>query len=309
MQDLYKLLTIAGACGFDVIAEIIRKHDPTDIIIAAAEKMKVEPKAIANQPMGCYSKGRRSGGYYFVLKDLKQNIAEYEKVYQSFADQDSRGIFTQLMLFRLFPTPGFLENVCDTKNPEYYDKNIIKTNENEIFVDCGAYIGDSVMNYIKHCGAYKHIYAYEPNEKNFEKCHKNLAKYENITLRQAGVGLKSEELVLFEWEEDTSSASSGFMVPLGYKGTKTSQVISLDEDIQEPVTFIKLDIEGFEIEAINGAKRHIAEDKPKLAVCVYHVVSDIWEIPQLINSINPGYRFYLRHYNATQNFDTVLYCV
>lgn len=68
-------------------------------------------------------------------------------------------------------------------------------------------------------------------------------------------------------------------------------------------------VEGFEVPALLGAKRHIREDFPKLAICTYHIVSDLWEIPRLIDTIRPGYRFFLRHYERTQNWETVVYAV
>lgn len=86
-------------------------------------------------------------------------------------------------------------------------------------------------------------------------------------------------------------------------------MISLDEDIKEKVTYIKMDVEGFEVPAILGARQHIKNDTPKLAVCVYHIISDIWEVPRLIHNIYSGYRFYVRHYMEHQNWETVLYAV
>ena len=72
--------------------------------------------------------------------------------------------------------------------------------------------------------------------------------------------------------------------------------------------FIKLDIEGAEIEAINGAIATIKKFKPKMAVCIYHNQSDFIEIPKLALKLNPGYKIYVRHY--TQGvFETVMYFV
>jgi hypothetical protein len=69
-----------------------------------------------------------------------------------------------------------------------------------------------------------------------------------------------------------------------------------------------MDIEGAELEAIKGAKRIIEEQKPKLAICVYHKPEDIWELPELILSYNKEYKFYIRHYSYKDN-ETVLYAV
>lgn len=69
---------------------------------------------------------------------------------------------------------------------------------------------------------------------------------------------------------------------------------TLDQDITEPVTLIKADIEGFEQKALEGAKHHILNDHPKLLFSVYHNNEDLWKIPQRIHQISPEYRFYLR---------------
>ena len=70
-----------------------------------------------------------------------------------------------------------------------------------------------------------------------------------------------------------------------------------------------MNLEGYEIPAILGAKNHIKNDYPKLAICTYHIISDIWEIPMLLHMIRPDYNYYLRHYQEDQNWETVLYAI
>ena len=78
---------------------------------------------------------------------------------------------------------------------------------------------------------------------------------------------------------------------------------------EERVTFIKMDIEGAELESLKGAGRIIIrEQKPKLAICVYHKKEDIFDIPEYILSLNPKYKLYLRHYTLGE-WDTVLYAI
>ena len=86
------------------------------------------------------------------------------------------------------------------------------------------------------------------------------------------------------------------------------EVESIDYFVKEPVTFIKLDVEGAEYQALLGAEHTIASYKPKLAICTYHKLEDIWELPSLIHEMNPEYRFYLRHYSFAEN-ETVLYAM
>ena len=85
-------------------------------------------------------------------------------------------------------------------------------------------------------------------------------------------------------------------------------VTTLDERIKEKVTFIKMDLEGWELKALQGAVRHIREDHPKLAIAVYHHPSDFWRIPEFVLSIRDDYDLYLRHYTEGWS-ETVMYFV
>lgn len=69
-----------------------------------------------------------------------------------------------------------------------------------------------------------------------------------------------------------------------------------------------MDIEGAELKALEGATECISKYSPQLAISVYHKPEDIIEIPMFIKSLNPKYRFWLRHYSLSW-FDTVLYAV
>lgn len=93
----------------------------------------------------------------------------------------------------------------------------------------------------------------------------------------------------------------------GREMTDTIETVALDEFLHgERVTFIKMDIEGVELDALKGAVRIIKEQKPKLAISVYHKADDIIEIPKLIMEMRPDYKLYLRHYSMLAN-EMVLY--
>lgn len=86
-------------------------------------------------------------------------------------------------------------------------------------------------------------------------------------------------------------------------------MIPLDEILAgEEATFIKMDIEGSESEALKGAKDTITTYKPRLAISIYHKPEDILELPEIILSYRPDYQFYMRHYSLGAP-DTVLYAV
>jgi FkbM family methyltransferase len=292
--------------SFPNILELISRYSLEEIISCVSELTNISVRELANRPMGGYSKGKTSGAYYFVLKDMKNNLSHYRWFYERLTDEISRDVFTNLMRFRLFPDIKFVSQAYDAKHPQYFDLNIVNTNENEIFVDCGGFTGDTVLSYMENCGAYKRIYVYEPSSENIIKCRENLATFSNIEIRQAGIASASGVSSL------SNACASSSLVMGGLSDISESEqvdIVSLDEDIKESVTFIKMDIECFEIDGIYGAARHIRDDTPKLAICLYHIVSDIWEIPRLIHAINPKYRYYIRHYMQTQNWETVLYAI
>lgn len=107
-------------------------------------------------------------------------------------------------------------------------------------------------------------------------------------------GLDSIQLVASGNEDELNDSNS---VP----------VVALDDWCRENAVkpdFIKMDLEGGEVDAINGARGIIAEYKPRLAICLYHRLSDMWVIPRLIKEIVPEYRFWCR---KVEKHDFILY--
>lgn len=185
--------------------------------------------------------------------------------------------------------------------PEFYE---LKTDE-EVFVDGGAYDGSTSLQFMEWCNnKYKKIYVLEPDSLNIEKCKKKLKAVSEDKIVLCNKGLAEKEEVLHFTNSHDGSAK------ISEDGDSCIEVVSLDNLIPENVTFIKMDIEGAEYQAILGAKRLLEEYKPKLAISMYHKPEDMWEIPSLILKINPEYKFYLRHYTMTKDgLETVLYAI
>lgn len=175
--------------------------------------------------------------------------------------------------------------------------------EHEIFVDGGCYDGENSRMFAEWAGnAKKTIYAFEPDETNFKNCQKVLKGIDGVSCELIPKGLWSSEGVL----DFRASANEGSKFSKG--GETHIPVTSLDMAIGGEATFIKMDIEGAEYEALKGAENLIRRYKPKLAVSAYHKAEDVWELPRLILSFNTEYVFYLRHYSLSSE-ETVLYAV
>lgn len=198
---------------------------------------------------------------------------------------------------------GMMLDVYHSK--QYFDLPYLleKREEHEVFIDGGCYDGANVIQFLKWAGnSRKTVYAFEPDRQNVEKCNIILKKVNGLTYYLIAKGLWTSSATL-NFSSKANEASS-----FTQNGGTQIPVTSLDEEVHERVTFVKLDIEGAEYEALKGAERIIRQYKPKLAISVYHKWEDIWELPKLILSFCSGYTFYLRHYSLSSE-ETVLYAV
>jgi FkbM family methyltransferase len=220
---------------------------------------------------------------------MKEHHGDLTWLYDRLCDYRSRktlfGIVENWLTFSMVS----LDRIIEKTFCHYFDLDIMKCDVNEVFVDLGAYTGDTVMDYLDSYIGYKKIYCYEIVPHIFQKLKQNLERHPNIELREKGAGDKNGTMYV------TDEEPADTMYKLADAGTAEVPVVTLDEDITEPVTFIKMDIEGGEQKAILGCKNHIQAAHPKLAISVYHNNEDIWKCARMIDEIDPSYKFYLRY--------------
>lgn len=186
--------------------------------------------------------------------------------------------------------------------PQYFDPGILRPCGNEIFVDGGSLDGGDSLKFMNWCkGKYQAVYAFEPDGENYQKLSRFAECYQKMQVFREGLW-SGEKVLRFSSGQTANSRVSD-------SGDTVVPVTSLDSRLGgEPVTFIKMDIEGSETEALSGAVGIIREYKPKLAICVYHKPEDILDIPLKILELCPDYKLYLRHYSYVDT-ETVLYAV
>ncbi|MCL2844479.1 MAG: FkbM family methyltransferase [Chitinivibrionia bacterium] len=187
---------------------------------------------------------------------------------------------------------------------QYFSLPEMTCNDNEIFIDCGVFNGITVKDFVEFCkGKYNKIYAFEPIPDQYKNSLQNLQKWgiERVELIEKGV---------WSSEATFNFAVNGVSSQISDNGTIPIEVVAIDSVIpeNENITFIKMDIEGAELEALKGAENTIRRCKPKLAICIYHKPMDVIEIPAFIISLVPEYKFYIRHHSLGKN-ETVLYAI
>lgn len=230
---------------------------------------------------------------------LEHNLQKYSNAYQLLEDGFSKEVFLARM--KKVYLMGDISEVVSPSTEEYFDKSIILTDK-EVFVDCGGFDGDTSIKFIERCGGkYDDIIIFEPELCKKADIENNMSDY-HYKLYQAGVWSENTRLYFKALETVGSHVSET-------ESDYTIEVMALDETVYDKrPTFIKMDIEGSEQEALKGCKRIIKDFRPKLAVCVYHKPDDLYEIPVLIKGLNPEYHLYLRQYSNSK-YETVLYAI
>ena len=190
---------------------------------------------------------------------------------------------------------------------QYFEEGIIEYEKEEVFVDAGALNLGTSIEFINRCqkhGVQKvKIYAFEPNRGAFADCQKVMKNHLDYEIHLYNAGLWSSEKTLYFIEGNTGNSR------VSDEETELAiEVMALDHCVQEKVTFIKMDIEGAELEALHGCKEIIKKYKPKLAICIYHKQSDLIDIPLYIKELVPEYKLYIRHYSNCGS-ETILYAI
>lgn len=194
---------------------------------------------------------------------------------------------------------------CDISG-QYFDLPAIEPDKDgEYFVDAGCFDGGTSAQCREWCaGNLKMIYAFEPDKKNYQTCHKNISK----------IGCEFELYEAATWSEKTTlkfkqDAGPGWGSCVNSAGELSIEADSIDNKLQgRKATYIKMDVEGSELEALKGSIKTIQKYRPKLAISLYHKPEDVMEIPVFLEKLDLGYKYYIRHYQ-TRMEETVLYAV
>lgn len=227
-------------------------------------------------------------------------------------DEESKRVYTNVICNRIAPQFSQFDYNQLYSTGEYFETDAFKMEKNECFVDCGAYIGDTIERILDSAGGIEKIYAFEMDKGNYAELQRNVQKiieqYQlslgTISLINAGVWNVNEKL---PYGKEKFGSKEGFCL---FKGEiiDYTELAKIDDLLgNKRVTFIKMDIEGAEYNALKGAKKVIIENKPKMAVCLYHKLQDFWEIPTYIKSLVPQYKLYVRHHQNEGVGGTVLY--
>ena len=239
------------------------------------------------------------GGELFDEAMYSAHLEELCKIRSLLSDEQSVRVFDNIIQYRLSGKIHYLSQ-CETTPDEAYE-NILKLSDNETYLDLGAYNGDTVAEFLAHVSDYEQIIALEPDPKNYKKLIKNTENLSRIRCINAGVYRERCEL--------TFAANAGRNSTVSSKG-RITPMESVDSLLDgAPVSYIKMDVEGQEQNAILGAAETIRKYKPKMLISCYHRSEDLFLLPREVLKLRSDYRIYLRHYPYFPAWDTAYYFV
>lgn len=219
------------------------------------------------------------------------------------ADQESRDIIHNRCKTFLTGDLSYIDK-NEINSHSYFSQDFYPISSDEVLFDCGAFTGDTIEDFVTFTNKkYKKIVAFEPDEKNVKRLNAFINnKIENVVVIQKATGDKNGKVAflnngnMFSKTVDVKDSSDELSV----------DIVRLDNYIDYHPTLIKMDIEGAELDSLIGATQIIKTLKPKLAICIYHMPFDFYEIPKFLKSLVPEYKFKVRQHES--GFcETVLY--
>lgn len=235
---------------------------------------------------------------------------ELRRVYDMLADEQSRLVFRECVAYRL---DGDISHLfaCESDPNEAWS-DILQPSDKERLVDLGAFNGDTVAEFLAHTdGRYEHIYAVEPGKKSFARLHTRLGGMDRVDLFNLAAAERTGEIVFNTHGGRNHAAVS----PSGSNQLSRTRIERLPCDSVdnllggETATIIKLDVEGGESAAIEGARRTIERCRPKIQTACYHRVEDYFALPLQVAAIRNDYRLYMRRFRGVPAWDVNFYFI
>jgi FkbM family methyltransferase len=243
---------------------------------------------------------------YDLPGNLLANGPEIRRAFHTWSDDESRRQFVRHIEFRLFADYSALPAASGRI---YFPSDVPLPLKDAVFVDCGAYDGDTIREFIEvTAGQFRSIYAFEPDATNYSNLQRFVGSLDPQTRRcihtfKAGVAGRRARLNFNATGDMGASFSPGGDIEV--EAVPLHEVLS--EERGESV-YIKYDVEGAEMDALHGTAPLMARNPPALAVSAYHRPQDLWELPLYLASRDAGYQLFLRT-QGSDGMDLICYAV
>lgn len=214
---------------------------------------------------------------------------------------------------KMFGNPsGIVANLIEEQYRCVTTSGNIECEEGDHVIDAGGCWGDTALYFAHKSGSNGKVSSFEFLPENLQIFEKNLALNpelsDRIQIIRNPVWSHSDEVVSI----DANGPATQVSVSPNNENQNVikCKTVAIDDLVKDGtiqrIDFIKMDIEGAELNALKGTSQSIIQFKPRMAITVYHSLNDFWEIPMLIDRLKLGYEFYLRHFTIHSE-ETVLF--
>jgi len=243
----------------------------------------------------------RPNDYFSPQNSLAGHTANLEKAMAALGDEASRRMYRQLAGIYI---DGFWGGI-EQSDYAQYDHPEVCACPGDVILDIGGLDGDTAIFYMEKTHGMCKVFSFEPSQSNKRRFLHHTRRYKNaIELVEKGAWSHGETL---RFNADCPGSPGSHRVDPD--GMEVIEVIAIDSFVdqkQTPVHLIKMDIEGAELEALQGARETIARHHPKLQISIYHKPSHLWELQEFIESIGREYDYYIGHHSSMHT-ETILY--
>ncbi len=236
---------------------------------------------------------------------ILEHADDLRALWSLWGDEDSQREYLSQLRFRLWLDYDALRPPAP--HLQYFADDLFSLSDQEVLIDCGAYDGDTIREFTERRGSnFAAIRAYEPDEANFSRLQEFLSQLDTsirrkVTVRKFAVGAEFGSVGFVSEGSIASRVDTDSTVQVA--------CVPLDGDLADiRPTYIKMDVEGSEMDALRGAAKTIHASRPILAICVYHKPEDLREVPLFIKSTSDGYRYFLRSHDE-EGWELVCYAV
>lgn len=259
-----------------------------------------------------------AGEGLFDLEYARSHKSDFEAVYKLLADEQSKRVFENVIRYKL---SGDLKYLYEVETPSEEKFSLLQIGTEEVYVDLGAYDGDTLVEFLNETSMqFKKLYGMEPDSRSYRKMKRRLYMIGSAIMELYNCGAWDEDAALtFSYSRGRGSAAvaapkddAGAQTGRRHGAARLREVKMMKTDTMlrgEAATYIKIDVEGAELNAIKGAEQTITTFHPKLNIALYHRNEDMFELPLLINKMNKKYKLYMRHHPYIPDWDTNLYCI
>ena len=247
------------------------------------------------------------GNILFDRSFCESNISDIEEVYSCFADEKSRVCYENYINYKLTGDIKYLANCESDPDDEF---NLLSGLRNGVFIDLGAYYGDTVKRFTDKFTGLNPCIALEPERHSFKKLQSyadSVSDKLNVICINALIGSSVRKELVSDSRGRGTRALVNSNVEI--KNTREIDVISVDSLELDNVSFIKFDVEGSESEAIDGAVQTILRSHPVMKIACYHRSEDVFAIVKKVLAIRSDYNVYMRHTRCIPGWDTDFYFI